>query len=126
MSALPTGLDLPAPRIPAAEPLLELVPDPDPEGPGDPARIGAWITSAPDDDAIVCAARVAFELRAEYAELRQAARDVHGGDTKYWRSRPDRARSAAHNYLAPEQTRCVACHGRLADEAPAQRAGGAA
>lgn len=90
-----------------------LMPDVDPDGPGDPVKIGIWLANAPADDAVVCAARLAFQLREERAAIRQAGLDVHGGDTAYWRAAAERSRVQSHNFVPRQPTRCDACHDRL-------------
>lgn len=90
-----------------------LIPEPDPSGPGDPIAIGVWVANAPADDAIVCAARVALELRDERAAVRQAGHDVHGGDTAYWRASADRNRAGGPAFIPQQPARCDQCHDRL-------------
>lgn len=102
-----------------------LTPIPDDAGPCDPVELGVWISLAADDDALVCAARVALELRAERRATRQAGLDIHAaGGTEFWRSATERSRPPGRNYIPRTAARCDDCHGRL--HIPAPRRGGAA
>lgn len=79
---LPRDLGAPHARLADHERPRWLTPDPDPDS-IDPVALAVMLSTVPDDDPRYIAARLAVELRAAKAALRDAALAVHAGFTEH-------------------------------------------